>query len=82
MTNIAKIRDIAVTTAASALTVSLAYALATARNDLAKADGEHGGWVIQRAEEHAELMENYEIQRAQARAEHEAIMARLNASPA
>lgn len=79
MTNIATYRDIAITTAATTLTACLAYALATAKKDLAKSDAEHGGWVIQRAEEHAELMENYEIQRAQARAEHDAIMARLNA---
>ncbi|CAA0126562.1 Uncharacterised protein [Mycolicibacterium vanbaalenii] len=80
MSTLSAYRDIAITTAASALAMCLAYALTTAHKDLAERDADRNTWASQRAEEHAELMKNLDLQRAQARAEHEAIMALITNS--
>ncbi len=68
MTNLSADRDHAITTAASALAMCLADALTTAHQDLAERDADRNTWASQRAEEHAELMKNLDLQRAQARA--------------
>lgn len=82
MTALATYRDIAITTAASTLSICLAYALATAHKDLAAGHAQQDAWASQHAEEHAELLENLARQRAHAQAEHDAIMTQLTASHA
>ncbi|OHU76047.1 hypothetical protein [Mycobacteroides chelonae] len=80
MTNLATIRDFAITTTAGTLTACLVYALTTAHKEIAESADRQDAWNSQHAEEHAELMENYQIQRAQARAEHLAIMAQITST--
>ena len=64
MNNLATYRDIAITTAASALAICFAYALATAHKDLAEHNADRDTRANQLAEEHAELMKNINSQRA------------------